>query len=172
MRKADLMSLIIVVGFLAVLVIGGMLFSGLFMEMGTELKSTITNSGITGDALNNSLAAADVMETDAPNYVDNFMFWFLMAVCLGMMVSGLFLDFEAPIVIILLIFSSIAIYLSTLVSNFYDELANEATLAASAQSMTMSSAVFGSALPVIIFVSFIVTLIIMYSKKSGGNNGF
>ena len=172
MRKCDLFSLLIAIGFLAILIIGGLLFGGLFSEMGSELKTTIQDSGLTGDALNNSLAAADVMETDAPNYLDNFMFWFLIAICMGMMISGLFLEFEAPVVIILMIVSGIAVWMSAGVANFYDELANDAAISAASSSMTMSSAVFGAYLPVIIFVCFIVTLIIMYSKKSGGQNGF
>jgi len=90
-RKSDLFSIIIVLAFLAVLVIGALLSGGLFKEMGTQLKQTLNDGNLEGDALTNSLAAADVLETDAPNYLDNFMFWFLIAICLGMLISGLFL---------------------------------------------------------------------------------
>jgi len=171
MRKTDLFSIIIVIAFLAILVVGGLLSSGLFKDMGTELKSAINDGDLTGDALNNSLAAADVLETDAPNYMDNFMFWFLIAVCLGMLISGLFLDFEPAVVIILLIIMLLAVSLSTFVANFYDELANDAAISGASASMDMSSAVFGTYLPIIIFIIFIATMVIMYSRK-GVENGF
>ena len=168
-RKADLFSIIIVIAFLAVLVIGGLLSGGLFKEMGTELKATINDGDLTGAALNNSLAAADVLETDAPNYLDNFMFWFLIAVCLGMLISGLFLDFEPAVVVILLIIMLLAVWLSTFVANSYDELANDAAIVGASSSMTMSNAVFGAYLPIIIFITFIATMVIMYSRKGVGN---
>ncbi len=171
-RKADLFSIIIVIGFLAVLAIGGLLSAGLFKEMGSGLKDAISDSDLTGAALNNSLAAADVLETDAPNYLDNFMFWFLMSVCLGMLISGLFLDFEPAVVIILMIVGLLAVWLSTFVANSYDALANDAAISGAASTMGMSSAVFGVYLPVIIFIVFVLTMIIMYSRKGGANNGF
>ena len=171
-RKADLFSIIIVLAFLGVLVIGGLLAGGLFKDFGTQLKDTISSSDLEGDALTNSLAAADVMETDAPNYLDNFMFWFLIAICLGMLISGLFLDFEPAVVIILMLVGLLAVGLSTFVSNFYDELANDAAISGAASSMTMSAAVFGVYFPIIIFVIFILTMIIMYSRKGGADGRF
>jgi len=170
-RKADLFSIIIVIAFLAILVVGGLLSAGLFKDMGTGLKEAINDGGLTGAALNNSLAAADVLETDAPSYMDNFMFWFLIAVCMGMLISGLFLDFEPAIVIVLMIIGLLAVFLSTFVANSYDALANDPSIIGASSSMVMSNSVFGVFLPVIIFVTFILTMIIMYSRK-GGNNGF
>jgi len=170
-RKADLFSIIIVIAFLAILVVGGLLSAGLFKDMGAGLKEAINDGGLTGAALNNSLAAADVLETDAPAYMDNFMFWFLIAVCMGMLISGLFLDFEPAIVIVLMIIGLLAVFLSTFVANSYDALANDPSIIEASSSMVMSNSVFGVFLPVIIFVTFILTMIIMYSRK-GGNNGF
>ena len=172
MRKNDLFSIIIAVAFLVILVIGGLLSSGLFKDMGTELKETINDGDLEGDALTNSLAAADVLETDAPNYMDNFMFWFLMAICLGMLISGLFLDFEAAIVIILMIIGTLAVGLSMFVANTYDDLANDPSIISASSEMTMSNAVFGVYLPVIIFIVFVLTLVIMYSRKGGVDGGF
>jgi hypothetical protein len=171
-RKSDLFSIIIVLAFLAVLVIGALLSGGLFKEMGTQLKQTLNDGNLEGDALTNSLAAADVLETDAPNYLDNFMFWFLIAICLGMLISGLFLDFEPAVVIILMIVGLLAVGLSTFVSNFYDELANDAAISGAASSMGMSAAVFGVYFPIIIFIIFILTMIIMYSRKGGADGRF
>jgi len=171
-RKSDLFSIIIVLGFLAVLVVGALLSGGLFKEMGTQLKQTLNDGTLEGDALDNSLAAADVLETDAPNYLDNFMFWFLIAICLGMLISGLFLDFEPAVVIILMIVGLLAVGLSTFVANFYDELANDAAISGAASSMGMSAAVFGVYFPIIIFIIFILTMIIMYSRKGGADGRF
>jgi len=171
MRKADLLSILIVMGFLAILVIGGLLFGGIFHELGSGLKDSVEGSDLSGDARTNALEFTEVLTTDAPNYADNFMFWFLIAIILGMFLTGLFLEFEPAIVIILFFVGTLAVGLSTFVANFYDELMTDPSIAGSG-AYTLSSAVFGVYLPAIIFVTFVLTLIIMYSRKGGSRNGF
>jgi hypothetical protein len=169
--KGAFFSLLIAIAFVGLLAMGSVIVGGLFKETGEQLREVVEDSDLTNKT--QALQAVSILETDAKGYADNFAFWFLIAIVLGMLISGMFLEFEPVMISVLILVSALAVGMSMLVSNMYESLATDATLSVVAGEMTKSSIVFGSIFPTIIFVTFILTLIIMYSRKNaGGSNGF
>lgn len=168
--KHSFFSIIIALAFLVIIVIGSLMFGGLATDLGSGLRKAVEDGDL--EDKTNALEMADALETDAVGYADNIAFWLLIAVVIGLLISGLFLEFEPLTIAIMFFVSGVAIGMSMLVANMYNEFTLDSSLASVAQEMSLSGAVYGSIFPIIIFIAFILSLVIMYSKKSGGQNAF
>lgn len=161
--KGDLSSVFILLIFIVITLFGSLIYANLSGEIGTELATTVSEMNLDNEYAEN---VANAMIDDSISIADDVAFWLLIAVILGLIISGLFLDFEPVIVGLMILFSALAVYGSMQVANMYHEFyINSEELTATALAMSKTATVYGTALPIIIFITFIVSLIVMYARK-------
>lgn len=166
MIKHDLLTIIIVVITLTVLALGALLLASYVGQMGDELKESADEMVEDGN-LNQTNAdyATDFIYNDTEKFSDNYVFWFFIATFIGLILTALYLEFEPAIMIVILLFGSIAVLGAWMGSQVYGEFAEDVVVTEMTKTeLLMSNPYF----PVFIFVGLIVMLIIMYSKKRSG----
>lgn len=162
-KKGDVGSIIIII---ATILIAGVIF----------LLITTFQKDILGDMLQEEdllTTQANETLTDFNDNVspinDNLIFWFFIAMCLGLLVSSVFLGFHPVTMIIFGLLLIMAVFLHAEAVNIYDEFATDDTLSTDAQSLTLTKwIVFSKYSPLILAVFGIISLVIMFSKRNTG----
>lgn len=168
--KYDLFTIITVVIILTVLVIFALVYANYIGALGGELKESaddlVADGTLTSENANYS---TDFIANDVSHYADNYVFWFFVAIFVGLILTALYLEFEPAVMIIIFIFGTIAVLGAWLGSQIYGEFGGDAELATTAGEMSKTQILMGSPyFPIFIFVGLIVMLVIMYSKKRSG----
>jgi hypothetical protein len=169
-KKYDLYSILITVIILLVLAIGALVFTHLVYEMGTDLKSEADDMTSDGSiSSENADYSTDFISNDLRNYSDNYVFWFFVATLIGLLLTGLYLEFEPSIMIIIFIFGSIAVLGAWIGSEINTEFATDTDLINTSAEMGKTQLLMGNPyFPLFIFIALIAMMIIMYSKKRSG----
>jgi hypothetical protein len=169
-KKYDLLTIIIVVAILTTLAIFALVFTNFISELGSDLKESaddlVSDGSINSENANYS---TDFISNDLPKYSDNYVFWFFVAVFIGLILTALYLEFEPSVMIIIFIFGIIAILGAWLGSQIHTEFAEDESLSVTAGEMSKTTLLMSSPyFPIFIFIGLIVIIIIMYSKKRSG----
>lgn len=169
-RKYDLFTIIVTTIILSVLAIGALVYAHFTSVMGDDLKDS-ADEMVTDGSLNqtNSDYATDFIANDIPSFSDNFVFWFFIATFVGLIITGFYLEFDTPMMIIIFIFGSIAVLGAWMGSEINTEFATDTDLATTASDMSKTQLLMSNPyFPVFIFIGLIVMIIVMYSKKRQG----
>lgn len=165
-RKYDLFSIIIVVITLTLLAVFALVFAKFNGTIGTELREVANDLDINQTYANES---TQFLAEDLNGFTDNYVFWFFVATFVGLILTALYLEFEPAIMIIILIFGTIAILGAWLGSEIHGEFALDDELSVTASQMTKTELLMSNPyFPVFIFVGLITMLVIMYNKKRQG----
>jgi uncharacterized protein involved in cysteine biosynthesis len=169
-KKFDLFSILITVVILTVLVAGAFIFTSLTYQIGTELKTEANDMVERGDiSSENANYSTSFIGEDLPKYSDNYVFWFFMATFIGLLLTGLYLDFEPSVMIIIFIFGSIAVLGAWFGAELNTELATDSEMIATTSQMPKTTLLMSSPyFPIFIFVGLVAMMVIMYSKKRAG----
>lgn len=161
--KFDLVTIIIAVSALIVLSIGALLIGNFGGSFGSDLADTASDMDISST---NAGYATDFIENDSAKFGDNYFFWFLVATFIGIILTGLYLEFEPVTMILIFLFGCIAVAGAWMGSNMHSEFAQDTDLSSTDMPKTnalMSTPYF----PIFIFVCLLILVIIMYTRKRG-----
>lgn len=162
MRKFDFLSLWIVVISLVILGVGALLFGSFGNEFGDDLRTVAYE---TMGENTNTQVATDFISNDTKNFADNFFFWFLIASFIGVLIMGMFLEFEPVTMIIIFIVGIILVGFAFLGSQIYEGFEEDVE---GSEDMTKTNALLSSNyFPIFIFVALIIMVVIMYNRKRG-----
>jgi len=131
-------------------------------EIMDELKEddNFGSSNLTVDRINQVQA----LTTTA---FDQLIFIILIAFVLGSLVLAIFTDFHPVVIVILILAIVMLIIVTGLMANAYDEVANTDILKAKADEFTLTNAIMGEQLPVIIGIVGVIAIIIILAKRGG-----
>jgi len=162
-QKYDLFSLIVIVITIVFLAIGALIFGSFTSEFGNDLRTDMQEDmGATSDVN----ISTDFIANDVQNFTDNYFFWFVIALFIGVIMMGLYLEFEPATMVLLFVIGAIVIGASWLGASVYQGF-NEDVQNSSAMTKTnviMDSTYF----PVFVFVCLVILVVIMYNRKKDG----
>jgi hypothetical protein len=163
-KKFDLVSLIIVVATLVILGVGA-LFIGNIMGgedgIGAGLQEIADEQGT-----ENANVSINFLANDAQQFSDNYFFWFLIATFIGVLIMGLYLEFEPTTMILIFIIGSIVVGAAWIGGSIYSGFQEEVD---GSSGMTKTNVLLNPVyFPVFILVCLILLIIIMYNRKNPG----
>lgn len=158
-KKGDLPSVLII---MVLVIVAGVVFVLLGSVNNSILNDLSNESDITAQAQQTATESANNVIPIA----DNFIFWFFFAGMLGLIIASIYLDFHPAVIIVFIVVLLIGVWGATQASNIYGELSDDGGVDTS--GFTLTSAIFGSYMPFIIFGVLIIVGIILYGKSRGG----
>jgi hypothetical protein len=164
-KRGDIPSLIIglvVIGFVIAVIA---LISGKFIP---ELTSALKSNDMIA-ANNDSVAVLDKIETSSIPWLDYFFFFTFIATLIGLIISSLFIDTHPAFMIIFVILFVIAIIFGGIFANTYNSIGESTPLSATYAQFTKTQLIMSN-LPLILFVSGLLVIIILYGKSKGGGS--
>lgn len=167
-KKYDLFSLIILVVTLTALSVGAVLFARFIgTDFGTDIRETANEMEIDQGYANLS---TDFVKNDVASFSDAYVFWFFIASFIGVILMGLYLEFEPATMILLFIIGAIVVFGACLGASVNQQFTEaDAEMNATAQSMPMTQVLMGQVyFTVFILVCLILLVTIMYSRKREG----
>jgi len=165
-KKGDIQSIIIAIVIVFIGVIIVIIFSKGLLEMVDELQSEPEFANNT-----NAMTALNVVEDNTIYWFDFAIFFILISLILGLIISSLFIDTHPALAIIFFIVLIIAVFLAGQFSNIYAEITQDSEIAATAEQFTKTNLIMGEHFPVIIFVVGIIVILILYGKSKRGGLG-
>ena len=160
-KKYDLFSIMIVVVTLILLGIGALLFGSFGSEFGEELVDTADSMGENP----NYDTATDFVSKDTKNFADNYFFWFVVASFIGIILTGLFLEFEPVTMIILFVIGLIVVAFAYLGSSIYTGFQEDVE---DSEQMSKTNVILNNSyFPILILVFLIIMVVVMYNRKRG-----
>lgn len=161
-KKYDLISIILVVVSISVLALGALIFGSFGNELGDDLRESAYET--IGENTNTQVAT-DFIANDTKTFSDNFFFWFLIASFIGILITGLFLEFEPVTMIIIFVIGSIAIAFAYLGSNLYTGFQEEII---GSEEMVKTNVIMNPTyFPIFVFIMLIILVVVMYNRKRG-----
>lgn len=140
------------------LAIGSIIFSKVFLDITTELKTRSEFSNDTIDSI-------EVVEERTIPLLDFLVFFSLVALMIGLIIASIYVDVHPAILIVFIIGLIVAVFLGGQMSNIYSEITSETQLAPTATQFSYTNIVLGSHFPLIILVIGIIIVIILYGKS-------
>ena len=165
-KRGDFTSMVIMIAVVVALTIGVIIFSKVFLMVTGELK---TSSTINFD--NSTIEIIELVETKSIPLLDFFIFFSLVALMIGLIISSLYIDAHPAITVIFIIALMIAIFLAGIFSNVFYEISNEAELASTSSQFTMTNLILGEHFPIIVLVIGVIVIVVLYGKSKGQSQG-
>ena len=165
-KRGDFTSMIIMIAVVIALAIAVIIFSKVFLMVTGELK---TSSDINFD--NDTIAIIEVVETKTIPLLDFFIFFSLVALMIGLIISSIYIDVHPAVTVIFIVALIVGIFLAGVFSNVFYDVTNEPELVDTAAQFTMTNLILGSHFPIIILVIGIIVIVILYGKSKGQSQG-
>jgi len=165
-KRGDFTSMIIMIAVVIALAIAVIIFSKVFLMVTGELK---TSSDINFD--NDTIAIIEVVETKTIPLLDFFIFFSLVALMIGLIISSIYIDVHPAVTVIFIVALIVGIFLAGVFSNVFYDVTNEPEIASTAAQFTMTNMILGSHFPIIILVIGIIVIVILYGKSKGQSQG-
>jgi len=162
-KKGDVQSLIIAIVIVMALALGAIIFSKVFTEITTEFQDEDKFS-------NRTIENIESVEEKTIPLLDFFIFFTLLSLMIGLIISSIYIDVHPALVIIFLIGIVVAVFLAGLFTNVFSEISAEPELEATAEEFTYTNLILGNHFPIIILVLGIIIVIILYGKSRGGGS--
>lgn len=163
--KHDLLSIIIVVATLVILGVGALIL-GSFMGgngFGGELR---TEAQDVMGATDNVNVSTDFIANDTQKFGDNYFFWFLIATFIGVLLMGLYLEFEPTTMILIFIIGGIVVGAAWIGGSIYSGFQEDVD---GSSGMTKTNVLLNTTyFPVFVLVCIILLIVIMYNRKRPG----
>jgi len=165
-KRGDFTSMIIMIAVVIALAIAVIIFSKVFLMVTGELK---TSSDINFD--NDTIAIIEVVETKTIPLLDFFIFFSLVALMIGLIISSIYIDVHPAVTVIFIVALIVGIFLAGVFSNVFYDVTNEPEIASTAAQFTMTNLILGKHFPIIILVIGIIVIVILYGKSKGQSQG-
>lgn len=98
---------------------------------------------------------------------DQLVFFILVGVFIGVLVLAIFTDFHPVVLGVLILTFILLIVIAGLFANVYDEVRDTSTFNTTASEFSLTNAVMGAKLPVIVTILGVIAFIIILSKRGG-----
>ena len=165
-KRGDFTSMMIMIAVVIALAIGVIIFSKVFLMVTGELKDSDTI-----DFDNTTLAIIEGVETKTIPLLDFFIFFSLVSLMIGLIVSSIYIDVHPAVTIIFVVALIVGIFLAGVFSNVFYDVTNEPELVDTAAQFTMTNMILGEHFPIIILVIGIIVIVILYGKSKGQSQG-
>ena len=165
-KRGDFTSMMIMIAVVVALAVAVIIFSKVFLLVTAELK---TNPTLNFE--NSTLNIIEGVETKTIPLLDFFIFFSLVSLMIGLIISSIYIDVHPAVTIIFIVALVVAIFLAGIFSNVFYELSNEPELVDTASQFTMTNLILGSHFPVIILVIGIIVIVILYGKSKNPGGG-
>ena len=165
-KRGDFQSMMIMIAVVIALAIGAIIFSKVFLMVTGELKNSDTI-----DFDNDTISIIEGVETKTIPLLDFFIFFSLVALMIGLIISSIYIDVHPAITIIFVVVLIVGIFLAGVFSNVFYDVTNEPELVDTAAQFTMTNLILGEHFPIIIFVIGIIVIVILYGKSKGQSQG-
>lgn len=165
-KRGDIQSIIIMIALVFVMAIIVIIFAKGFLEMVDELQSEPEFSNNT-----NAMMALQTVEDNTINWLDFLIFFTLVSLLLGLIISSLFIDTHPALAIIFFIVLIIAVFLAGQFTNIYAEITGDPEITSTAEQFTKTNLILGSHFPVIVLITGIIVILILYGKSRRGGIG-
>lgn len=164
-KRGDLVSIVVMIIVVFTLALGAVAFWKVFTEFTSEFK---TNPRISKH--NKTVDVIETVEDKGQNLLDLLVFMTLVGLMVGVIVSAVYLPSHPVVTGVFIVGMLIAIFLSGIFVNVYDEFTEEPEMTATAAGFTFTNLILGEHLPIILTFLLIVVTIILYgkSRNSGG----
>ena len=106
-KRGDFTSMMIMIAVVIALAIGVIIFSKVFLMVTGELK---TSSDINFD--NDTIAIIEVVETKTIPLLDFFIFFSLVALMIGLIISSIYIDVHPAVTVIFIVALIVGIFLA------------------------------------------------------------
>jgi hypothetical protein len=131
-----------------------------------KLKQDVVNEEYTGTIATNANVSVDFIANDTGNFADNYFFWFLIATFIGVLLMGLYLEFEPTTMILIFIIGGIVVGAAWIGASIYGGFQEDII---DSTSMTKTNVLLNPTyFPVFILVCLILLVVIMYNRKRPG----
>jgi uncharacterized membrane protein len=162
-NKHDIISLIIIVATLVMLGIGALMLGSFSSDFGDSLQE-IDEEVLEGNTYVN--VSTDFIKNDSQQFSDNYFFWFLVITFIGIVMMGLFLEFEPSTMIIIFVIGIIVIAMAWLGGSIYTGFTEDLD---DSSGMTKTNILLNTNyFPLFMLVCLIVMIVIMYNRKKPG----
>lgn len=96
---------------------------------------------------------------------DQLIFILMIGVILGLIMIAIFSDFDPVLITVIIIAMVFFVIISYLLSQVYVDISQNEAFEGKADDFTLTNAVMGPQLPIIIFMAGIIMLVILFAKK-------
>ncbi|MBA7490710.1 hypothetical protein ES702_01253 [subsurface metagenome] len=158
-KKGDFTSLVIMIAVVFGLALALIIFSKVFLTITGELKDTDEFSTTT-------IATIETVEDNTIPLLDFFIFFSLVALMIGLIISSIYIDAHPAMTVIFLIALIVAVFITGQLANVYAEVVEDTTIASTASQFTYTNLILGEHFPIIILVLGIIIVIILFGKSS------
>jgi len=157
-KKADFTSLLMMLGILVILAIGAIIFSQVFLAILGNLKAQ--------DAFSNrTVTTMEIVEDNTIPWLDFLIFFSLVSLMLGLIVSSIFIDVHPAFVIAFIFGLIIAVFIAGQLTNVYSEVTSDSALSETSSQFTYTNLILGEHFPIIILVIGIIIVVVLYGKS-------
>lgn len=152
-KKGDFQSLIIMIAIVFILALAVIIFSKVFLLFTSELKDT-------GEFSNRSIEKIEIVEDNTIPLLDFFIFFTLISLMIGLIISSIYIDTHPALTIIFLIAIIIAVFIAGQLANVYTDIVGHSELASTASEFVYTDALFSNFAMVILVVGIIIAIIL------------
>lgn len=156
-KKADFTSLVIGIAIVFGLALALIIFSRVFLAVTEELKGTGRFSDRTTETI-------ETVEDNTIPLLDFFIFFSLIALMIGLIISSIYIDTHPALTIIFLIALIVAVFIAGQLANVYTEVVEDSAIASTAAEFEYTNLIFQN-FPLVIFVLGIIIVIVLYGKS-------
>lgn len=163
-RRGDLNSVIVMIVIVFALSISAVIFWKVFTEFTEEFKK---NPRVKDN--NNTIDVIETVEEKGQGLLDLVVFISLVGFMIGIIVSAVYLPSHPVVTGIFIVGMLVAIFLSGMFVNVYEEVTEQPQLSSTASGFTMTGLILGDYFPIIMtFLLMIVTIILFGKSRNSG----
>ncbi len=160
-KKGDIQSIIIMIVVVVMMAITVIIFSKAFLDITGELKASGQFSNTTRDVIEG------VEEKTIP-LLDFLVFFSLISLIIGLIISSIYIKVHPALTVIFIVGIIIAVFIAGQLANVFAEISETPELASTASQFTFTNIILGSYFPLIVLIIGIIIVVILYSKRQGG----
>lgn len=157
-KRGDFPSLLIMLVVIIGISLASIIFAKVFLAITNELKDQPEFS-------NRTVSVIEVVEDNTIPFLDFFIFFALIAIMIGLIISSIYIDVHPAIVVVFIIALIVAVFLSGQLANIFSEVTSTSDLTDTASQFTYTNLILGSHFPIIILITGIIIIIVLYGKS-------
>lgn len=157
-KKGDFTSLVVMITIVFGLALALIIFSKVFLTITDQLKDTDKFSDRT-------IASIETVEDSTIPLLDFFIFFSLISLMIGLIISSIYIDTHPAFTVIFLIALIVAVFISGQLANIYSEVTGDALLTSTAEQFAYTNLILGEHFPMIILVLGIIIVIVLFGKS-------
>lgn len=160
-KRGDFTSLIIMIGVVFGLALAIIIFSKVFLLVTSELKDT-------GHFSDRSIDTIELVEDRTIPLLDFFIFFTLIALMIGLIISSIYIDTHPAFTIIFIIALIVAVFIGGQLANVFDDVTADSTISATADEFVYTNLIFSNFGLIILVVGIIIVVVLFGKSRNPG----